>query len=502
MAAALAVAGAGAAGGEPDIPEFALPVYFLAPDSPGAIAATPIGFDLVGAAGSGTPNQPDGFTEIAVAGNEGEDAGWVWFYRNNATPANPDIALVPFLTVNVFSEIGVNLSHNAFITDIALANLTDDDDDPDLIVAVSHWDPQSTQIDRGKVATFKATRDQLTHELIYTFIYVENIDYPVTGLTVGEYGADGRQHVLAACDSSGEVGSAPSRVFVLQNSFDALVAPNYGKLVHVGDLATSPIGNNPTRSIVAGQFSLITGGGMGGGGGGGGNTLDFAAFGAGTSGVTLGIGNGNGAFTFSVTPVLGAACNGSPIIGFGTGLSGVGGSPQVTPIVDFDPFASSKRSLATTDGPGVSLIHYVPRSGSFSHLCDGEVSLDYYFMEPIDCGGPEPLLNSGVAHVARGRFNDDTYDDLVYVNPTKLNPMEAAYAAFLLGRGAPGIDGRIMLYNNCHESGHHVPYESTMNGGEDRVLCVNLNNEGFDEVLITRGRTAELIVLKNITGSN
>lgn len=49
------------------------------------------------------------------------------------------------------------------------------------------------------------------------------------------------------------------------------------------------------------------------------------------------------------------------------------------------------------------------------------------------------------------------------------------------------------------ENGHYVPYESTESGGLDRVLCVNLNNDGFDEVLITRGRTYELIVLKNIT---
>ncbi len=49
------------------------------------------------------------------------------------------------------------------------------------------------------------------------------------------------------------------------------------------------------------------------------------------------------------------------------------------------------------------------------------------------------------------------------------------------------------------ENGHYVPYESTESGGLDHVLCVNLNNDGFDEVLITRGRTYELIVLKNIT---
>ncbi len=50
------------------------------------------------------------------------------------------------------------------------------------------------------------------------------------------------------------------------------------------------------------------------------------------------------------------------------------------------------------------------------------------------------------------------------------------------------------------ENGHYVPYESTESGGLDRVLCVNLNNDGFDEVVITRTESSSLIVLPNITG--
>lgn len=493
---ALACGIAGSAAGEPDVPEFDDPIAFIAPSAPEAIAATPVGYDLVGSSESSNPNEPDGFAEIAVAGNELDDAGWVWFYRNNSTPSDPEIDLVPFLTLDVFDAVGLSYGGDfARIRDIALANLTDGDTDPDLIVAISYDDPNNAGQLRGRVASFEAVRvaGALTE---FRYIYDEDFDYPITGLTVGQYSTDGRNQVLAACETSGAVGSLPSRVFVLENQYDMYDAPNFGKLVPFVELANSPTGNTETHSIVAGQFTNIVTGSMGGGLTG--NTLDFASFGAGSDGITLGIGNGTGAFSFTLNPVYSASCSGTPH-GFGEGASG-SLLTNTVPIVNFDPFSNIRKSLATPDDAGVSLIHYDPRFGGFSHLCDGSGSLDYYLMEPEDCTTPESIaLNAATPHLATGTLNGDVYDDLVYINPLDNDIVGGAFAAFLLGRGVPGSDGRIMFFDNCVENGHYVPYESTESGGLDRVLCVNLNNDGFDEVLITRGRTYELIVLKNIT---
>ena len=118
-------------------------------------------------------------------------------------------------------------------------------------------------------------------------------------------------------------------------------------------------------------------------------------------------------------------------------------------------------------------------------------------MASVECPGGEPSLAATASRLAGGNLYGDAFGDLVHVDSYNGN------AAFLLGRGAPGTDGRIMYFSNCVDliKPHYVPYEASENGGVDHVLSVNLNNEGFDEVLITRSRTWELIVLENTTGN-
>lgn len=59
-----------------------------------------------------------------------------------------------------------------------------------------------------------------------------------------------------------------------------------------------------------------------------------------------------------------------------------------------------------------------------------------------------------------------------------------------------------MEFSKCGDGGYIWAYDIFTTGADvDRVMCVDLNNEGFDEVLITRSRTWELIVLENTTGN-
>jgi len=252
------------------------------------------------------------------------------------------------------------------------------------------------------------------------------------------------------------------------------------------------MGTNPTHNIVAGQFSNLSSNGSG-------TTLDFAAFGATGPGLTVGIGNAVGAFTFNMSAVGGASC-GSTFHGFGTGATPGDPPNDTAAILRFDPFSNPRQSLATHDNISVTLIHNDPRYGSFFHLCSGEASLDTYEICPS-----EPLLTSTRSHLAKGRLNADAFEDLVFIDPVN------GYAAMLLGRGSPGSDGRIMDFNNCmndcppeseEDRCHFVWYAINLNSTADvdHVECADLNLDGFDEIIISRTETGELLVLPNMTG--
>jgi len=155
------------------------------------------------------------------------------------------------------------------------------------------------------------------------------------------------------------------------------------------------------------------------------------------------------------------------------------------------------------DGHTVTLIHNDPRYGSFFHLCGGDASLDTYTIMPVTCPG-DPILTASRSYLAKGRLNADAFEDLVFIDTS------AAYAALLLGRGSPGSDGRIMDFDNClnkcppedpEDRCYFVSYASNGSGTDiDHVECADLNLDGFDEIIITRSETSELLVLPNVTG--
>lgn len=60
-----------------------------------------------------------------------------------------------------------------------------------------------------------------------------------------------------------------------------------------------------------------------------------------------------------------------------------------------------------------------------------------------------------------------------------------------------------MDFTNCTNGprNHFVQYTTGTTGVDiDRAICVDLNLDGFDEVVITRTESSSLIVLPNITG--
>jgi len=475
VALSVAVSGASSANAQ-IIPTFDPPQTYSTVFTPQSIAATPDDYDLVGAISSITPNTPDGYPEIAIGSLE---TGFVRIYRNDSEPLTPPaLSLQLLLEIDVFNQIDeLGTMTGMQLREIKFERMNDLDTDPDLIVAVSYEDDQDPTIKRGLVANFQADR---TAGAITGFSLRNTvlIAYPVTGLAIADYSTDGRPDVIATCEQSGESGSNPSRLFIIENIFEAGTVNDYGKLSYIADV-TTPTGSQATYNIVAGQFSnLLTFGN--------GNKLDFVSFGTASTGIKVGIGNGIGPFTFTVNPVAGAAC-GTITHGFGSG-SGIQ-EHATAAMVAFDPFSSIKKSLATNSSPShVTLIHYDPRFGSFSHLCSGDSSLDTYDMLPRDSACVEIAQLQGItSYVASGKLNPDAHEDLAFISSS------AEIGAVLLGRGTPGSDGRIMDFSNCRINGEYPYYpfdfyadgENSQGNGLDRIMCVDLNRDGCDDVIIT-----------------
>ncbi len=477
----MAATGMGTANGQPvPIPSFAGPYEFSAPAEPGVLAATPHGFDLVG---TGTSQVPDGFAEVAVADEVG---GVVQVYRNQNLwdSLTPQLSLEPWYLVDVFDDLGIttDLSGTDRITQIQLVDMTGDLI-PDLVVsAFSQETVGSELVQYGHIAVFQATTDPVFTDRVTGFVYRSDLvlDLPATGFTVADYNKDGRPDVLASCvNADGDPSLDAARVFVARNDVDGAGA---GVLYRLSDQGY-PSTFHPSTSVVAGEFSLVhlfPGSGT---------TLDFVTFGgsaapeSGDGPLAVGRGTGTGSFGFHVSSKQGTDCGGADIPGLSYGADLI--LDDLKPLVLFDPFASADQSLATNiSSSALRIIHNRPKTGAFYHLCNGSGAADYYVVDNCSTGGVPPIPPSAqtASYLTSGNLNGDTYDDLVHLSPSN------AKATFLLGRGTPDANNRILQYICGSPLYELTDHDGGISGDSDydKAICADLDNDGFDEIIISR----------------
>lgn len=501
VALACSMAGSACGQGDVPIPTFDGPYVFDAPFEARSLAATPPGFDLVG---SGSNQSPDGFAEIAVAG---ELDGIVRIYRNqNLWDTLPGSSLTILQNINVFDliDIDTNLDGTDRITQIHFADMNQDTF-PDLLVsAVETIGFGNEIVQLGAFLVFPAIFDTFANTFVgFDAPVVVRPELPTTGFTVADYNKDGQPDIILACvDAFGDPPLDASRAVILKG-------------VLVGGVLTlerQPDADYPamfraSANVVSGEFSLITIGGIGGGGSG--TTLDFVTFG-GSSGdpadgpLVVGLGAGTGPFAFGVVSKGGTDC-GSDIPGLAAGSEAVFSTGNAVnyphPLVAFDPFASADQSLATSDSfESVRIIHNRPRTGAFYHMCNITGSADLYKLD--NCEGTQPSLLAGsFQHLVGGNLNGDAYGDLVHLYPTE------ARGTFLLGRGTPDASNRILQHicgSDLYRLNNYAPVQGSGNVSLlDQAVCADLDNDGFDEIIISRAGVqvpGTIRVYRNSTG--
>lgn len=502
---ALAVAGltclaksVGTTQAQVDVPTFAGPFEFVVPTLiddegsiglPGPLAATPPGFDLVGTT---VGSLPDGYPEIAISQRA---LGRVQLYRNtNGWASIPASSLQPGFAVDVFLELGLVSAHPDFptgleITDIELARFDSPDEFPDLIVAIAD---RRTNNDVGIVAHFQATSDGQGVFTGFELFDAIQYDLPVTSIEVLDLSQDGRPDIVAACGIGFTPGDPqPAMVYLTENLESS--PGQWGLLASAGELS-SPAGIFASLAVVTGEMNnIISSPGSG-------NTKEYLTRGGQFDGLVFGHGTNSGPFSFGVSNESSTTC------GFG-----LGGGEEDSELILFDPFANRRQSIAAATPNSVVLIHNDPRFGTFFHLCDGaDVSTDSYLVNPCvaplcdEASALPPAQLCGQSNIATGNFNGDTFGDLVHVDSISRS------ASLLLGLGAPNASNKIMQFSNCDPSYFLLCYAPDADCPEDRVIAVDLDLDGLDEVVISRGDvwavdentltfTYRFVVYRNVT---
>ena len=468
-------AGMGAAQQIVSLPVFDGGTVFQTVPDPQSIAATPDGLDLVGASGWA----PDGFADIAVASRS---YGLVQFYRNVSQfwgTQNQQSALQPIFAqpLDIFSIYGFPADTNSYlIRDIKLVDM-DNDDTPDLVVAIEHLDEDGVSI--GKIASFKAVRDPSDSSVSFVLLNDVDLDFPVSHLAVADFTQDGFTDIVASTFPFQQSGTPTgiNKIYRIQNVFQN---GTYGYLAQSADLTVANTSaTEPTYNVVAGQFSTFQTFGSG-------NKVDIVSFGTGSNDtIHFGIGTATGPFSLSTNLASGTDCDPNPGSSSTTGLStGKNQGPDESDsLLAFNPFSTStKQTLAATSGAGViRLLHNKPRSGSFFNLCFNDLSTDEYVV-PMGFPPPNQFANYG-GYIASGRLNGDTYDDLVYVDSRNV------FLAFLLGQGIPDAENKILKFDDNPMAGHYIqnyaPFDSDT-FSFDRAICVDMNNDMRDEIFVTR----------------
>ncbi|MEO0629277.1 MAG: hypothetical protein AAFY46_00935 [Planctomycetota bacterium] len=338
---------------------------------------------------------------------------------------------------------------------------------------------------RGVVAHYRAD-DVGTTNFGFTVQDFERFDVPVAGIAVDEFTQDGMPDVIVASGQEIDIDptAAPlGRVFRLKNDTDGTT---FGFLTREADQVVDNT-IRPTYDVVTGEFNRIRSGI-------GGNIRDFLTFGGNApEQLRLGIGDGTGPFSFSMTLEDGTNC--AMNNGLHIGDNSFVGTDGLSAFVVFDPFASVDQSLATAAPNELRLLHNRPRRGDFFHLCDGmNNNADFY---ELSCNSATSVSANGAnAFIASGNLNLDAFDDIVHIDSGSKQP------TILLGRGTPDANNRIMQFE-CN-SFYRLPVYSPGNNGSfattDRVLCADLNLDGRDDILIAADNTpSELVVYINRT---
>ncbi|MEM8758695.1 MAG: hypothetical protein AAGF47_13060, partial [Planctomycetota bacterium] len=445
--------------------------------------------------------EADGLPEIAVAA---ELDGSIRLYRNEGQwDASPAASLTPIdnggmeipgFDIDVFGPLGIQRgTFLASIRDIEFVQMNPIEDGtnplPDLVVAVEHPVPNpsnpSQDIQAGKVAVFVAERFG-TDDIGYVFRSEVDFDLPVTGIALADAEGDGLLDVLAAVTQRDVLattlpGADPSSTRVLRNSavpqegtLDATAFP----VVALPDTSGSALSSG---SVAVGDLYSVNIGlpGFPGGGGGFFETPEYVTLGgdplAGIAPLRYGSGFGGGQFIHE--DVASAAT------GMQTGLGGSTGLTDVpSPIEVFDPFANRYQSIvALGRGSDIALVHNDPLAGTFFNLTHATELPDEYSLEP--CFDDPNLQQQQRPFIWRtlttGNLNGGPVD-VVYLNTASDD------LTFLLGRGKPGEGNRVMEFT-CNEPQHFIfGYGGSRGVGADRVITVDLDNDGDDEILVTR----------------
>ncbi|HRQ74216.1 MAG TPA: hypothetical protein PLU35_14420 [Phycisphaerales bacterium] len=468
--AALTVAGGVGAGerawGQGEwLPSFKPPVVFLSGGSyPFGVAAG----DVTGGLGGG----PDGYPDLAVAcGHYDVNHAWtqsatpepkalVRIFRNTKNWANPADGLSPYQDI-FFPEFN-NFSGGLYYAktvpaEVRFAHMNPQEDDfLDLVVSASALDPTDPVFDpvhsTWGVYVF-LWEPQPVNQFVLKSHYVT--DLPVRGLAVADFDNDGLNDVAVATDLNLLSPFPMDVAYMLRND-----PQDPGTLVLGASVPLDLPSADVSTDVVVGDFNRVAFGLP---------LIDATTANWVDNNVSV-LTNG-GSFNFA--PAKRAApCSSWHFNDLAAGRFTAGsGRDDVAGIVSGNGW--------------VQILHSDGR-GKFTFDCSQDM-LDTYELLP----GGEPIANA-FQGITVGHINLGTKPDVIVTRPAN----GTGQISFLLGKG----DGRFQ-YVPGNPAYHKSldPGTGPRSGMAIQVICVDLNQDGLDDIVTTNHASDSVSVLINST---